>query len=142
MDLVKETERCKKSWELLSDKKIIRRRAVSPLKALVQFFSWFVNPHPVRGLYRMVKEEWLNDDENFRFPLSHVPISEAVKLDNGWTIPKGDVKYLYDGPLWTEDGKTCLVPPNTIVEAAKRWLGIWKLIAIALLLLVIDFFLI
>ena len=141
MDLVKETERCKKSWELLPDKKIICRRAVSPLNALVQNFFWFLDPHPVRGLYRMAKEEWLNDDQNFRFPLLDNPLSGAIKFDNGWTIPKGDLKYLYDGPLWTEDGKTCLVPPNTRGEAAKRWLGIWKPITI-LLLLVIIFFLI
>jgi len=90
----------------------------------------------------MAKEEWLNDDQNFRFPLIEVPRSGAVKLDNGWTIPKGDMKYLYDGPLWSEDGRTCLVPPNTSVEVAKRWFGIWKPIALPLLLLVIIFFLI
>ena len=141
MDLVKETERCKRSWELLPDKKIIRRRAMLPLKALFQYFFWFLNPHPVHGLYRMTKEQWLSHDQNFRFPLLRIPISGAIKFDNGWTIPKGDLKYLYDGPLWTEDGKTCLVPPNTSIEAAKRWLGIWKPIAVPLLLVIVFFLL-
>ena len=141
MDLVKETERCRQDWELIPDKKLIRRRA-STRKTLFQSPFWFLNPYSVHGLYRMTKEEWLNHDQNFRFPLLEIPNSGAVKFDNGWTIPKGDLKYLYDGPLWSEDGRTCLVPPNTNVEVAKRWLGIWKSIALPLLLLAILYFVI
>jgi len=136
MDIVKETQRCKHSWELIPDQKLICRRGTSGGNLWRGLFS-FVKPYPVLALYRMTKEEWLQHDQSFRFPLLHIPASEAFKLDNGWSVPKRDIKYLYRGPLWTEDGSTCLVPRYTGSEVAKRWAGIWKLAVIPLGLILI-----
>jgi hypothetical protein len=119
-DLIRRRDKALKSvgdrWYLDFSTKEIRRKPVSGLAAVKQFF--WRDRNTVWEFYVWLRHRQAESDA-MAFPNQidgdNLPIKGFPKkyaLDGGWTIPPSDLKYLKDGPLASEGLHEILVPPS------------------------------
>ena len=87
-----------------------------PLERMAKFIDLFWRKrHRVSDLYWWTVRKWWSEDmAPFSKPIEHdsVPITgfpRKYQLQNGWTIPSEDLRYLFEGPLVDETGHEILV---------------------------------
>lgn len=90
-------------WELRPATREIARKNKSGLLPI------WPRQHKVPIMYLWIKINWSQfSNSNLPFPLDHDNLPKAsgqpvlYALLGGWTIPKGDLPYLTDGPLYGE----------------------------------------
>ena len=111
-------------WELAAEVREIRLKRVGFL-GKIRRFLWRPT-FEVLGIYRWIM--WtISDLENIYLPVpirrdeirpSELPIK--YQLQNGWTIPKDDLKFLKSGPLVSQNGYQVLVPADSLLKRTTR----------------------
>ena len=110
--------KCKKkfedNWYVDFDTKEIRRKPMSRTNRIKNFF--WKDRFSIFSLYWWCKHRWVEGNAMaFPFPIQsdNMPISGfpmKYELQGGWTIPTSERKYLYKGPLASENLDTVIVP--------------------------------
>ena len=121
--------KCKKkfeaNWYLDFETKEIRRKSISRMNRIKNFF--WKDRFSIFSLYWWCKYRWAEEDAvAFPFPIQsdNMPISGfpiKYELQGGWKIPTCDRKYLYKGPLASENLDIVIVPHLT---GFKRFVSI------------------
>lgn len=121
-------ERFGEDWEIRPQEKIIARKEKPGLAGLRN--RWLPRKHPVHTLYRFLNR-WLDTPDGVIHPtpIDRGPFVTAAGssthyyLRDGWRIPEKDLKYLIDGPLFSEDRDRELVPEDTFWVRVRRNFG-------------------
>ena len=128
-------EEMEQGWYLLPNKKLIDRKRI-PL--LSTFFSWLgFKRTKMIDLYSMIKRAYHSPTNikkmmAYSFPLEHdnFPKPEQYpfyyRLMNGWTIEKGSIGFLKDGPLFSENSSKVIVHSKVFIKSLPQQL--WKFI--------------
>jgi hypothetical protein len=91
----------------------IRRKPLTCWQIIINLF--WKNRHKVSDLYWWVSKNWANQQlavypiaiEHDNIPAPGFPRKHIMR--GGWSIPKKDLKYLYEGPLFDQLGTQILV---------------------------------
>jgi len=124
-------------WHLLpNEKRIVRKR----IPFFSGFFSWFgFRRTKMVDLYSMIKRayhspETIDKMMVYSFPLEHdnFPKPEQYpyyyRLLDGWEIEKSSIKFLKDGPLFSENSRKVIVHSKVFVQSLLQQL--WKIITV------------
>lgn len=122
--IIMNTYKLDKGWFLdLKNKKIYKKD--------IFFISWFFTSlglfrTDMRSLYTMVVDAHKSAEVNgLGFPLDHDNFLKPTKypfyfrLNAGWKIEQKSVKFLKNGPLFTEDGTDDIVPAKIFTKSVK-----------------------
>lgn len=102
-------------WYLDFSTKEIRRKELSKIQSMRQLL--WRDRNTVWEFYVWLRHRQAEPDAmcfSNQIDGDNIPIKGFPKkycLQGGWTIPRGDLKYLSDGPLASEDLNEVLVPP-------------------------------
>ncbi|MFH6602038.1 hypothetical protein ACEZ3G_01005 [Maribacter algicola] len=109
-------DRFDNDWEFDFKNVQIKRKHKSFVEKLKGIFK--SKKHSVFAMYWWLKYQYMKDDtaKKFYFPLKHdnIPVKGLpfkYEMKGKWTIPSADLKYLYGGPLISQELEL-LVPPE------------------------------
>lgn len=100
-------------WYIDKQTSEIRHKKLSGSSKFLDFF--WRRKHAVSDLYWWISRNWSNTKMmDVDTPIKHDDVSikgfpRKYQLENNWTIPEDDLKYLYNGPLVDESGHLILV---------------------------------
>ena len=119
------THKMKSGWCLLPNKKVIVKKTIPIVSA---FLCWLgFGKTRMIDLYKMVRDEFhepekIQDMMVYSFPLDHDNFPKPkeypyyFRLMDGWKIEKSSIKYLKEGPLFSENSASVLVHSKVFVK--------------------------
>lgn len=120
-----------KDWEVRTTTLELARKTKSRFWKFINLF--WKRKVKVMALYFWVDELFTQPNMmSYPLPLDHDNIRKPSNmpyiftLKSGWTIPEKDLKYLYDGPLLSENGAVLVKPGGYL---AYYWSKAWPVIA-------------
>jgi hypothetical protein len=119
-------------WMIDRNQKLIFKKSIPLWSCLIS--SLGISKTPVTVLWSMCIRGYIAKKElaNLPFPMEHDNFPKPEKypfyfrLTNGWTIDNSSLKFLKNGPLFSEDGLKVLVSETMPLKSMS--ISLWKFI--------------
>lgn len=136
-------------WIINTNKKLIFKKSIPIISWLITSLGF--GKTSMNDLWRMNQDAFrLPELMKFNFPLDHDNFLKPKKypfyyrLINGWRIDKKSIKFLKNGPLFSEDGTRVLVSENiffqTLLKTSLKFLSTLFILVIPTLFAYYQFY--